>query len=175
MSVQYPEMNHSDTQESHNWDGGCLWSGVGVILGGLTLGLLFMLVSLTRISRTDAVSEPEIIIILPATDTPNILPTVSPQEPEDQVPTGSPGPLLGTDFTVGDVVEVYRTEGQGLSLRNEPSLSSVVGGYGLDSEILEIRGGPIQADGYVWWFLVSPYDNSKNGWGVGAFLRETAP
>ena len=78
-------------------------------------------------------------------------------------------------FEEGDLVEIYGTEGQGLSLRDAPGLSSVVGEYGLESEVFEIHGGPIDADGYTWWYLVNPYDNTKQGWGVGRFLRKISP
>jgi hypothetical protein len=175
MTEEYPHVKNSGIQTSSKWDGGCLWAGVGVILGGLALGLFFVIGSLTRISRVETDAKPEVTIIAAATSTPMVVPTPTPISGQDQVPTGSPEILLGTDFSVGDIVEISGTEGQGLSLRREPGLSAVVDGYGMESEIFEIKGGPIEADGYFWWFLVSPYDNTKNGWGVGNFLQRSTP
>jgi len=56
-------------------------------------------------------------------------------------------------------------------VRNEPSVNSVVNIVALENEVFEVRGGPTLADGYVWWFLVNPYDIAKQGWAVGDFLR----
>jgi hypothetical protein len=175
MTDEYPTLRDAEPGPSRKWDGGCLWQGVGVILGGLTLGFLLVIVSLTRSYRIETSLEPEITVLVAATRTPNLIATTTQRLEENQTPTGSPGILLGADFLVGDVVEIYGTEGQGLSIRNEPGLSATVDGYGMEGEIFEIRGGPIEMDGYVWWFLVSPYDDSKKGWGVGAFLESSIP
>ena len=175
MTVEYPQTRDAGPNPSRNWDGGCLWQGVGVILGGLALGILFVIVSLTRSYRIETSLEPEITVLVVATRTPNILATTTPNLEENQTPTGSPGIIQGADFLVGDVVEIFGTEGQGLSIRHEPGLTAGVDGYGMEGEIFEIRGGPIEMDGYVWWFLVSPYDDSKKGWGVGIFLGRSTP
>jgi hypothetical protein len=175
MIEEYPNLKDSEIQQSSKWDGGCIWAGVGIILGGLALGLFFVIGSLTRVSRVETDVKPEITIIAAATSTAMSVSTPTPISGQDQFPTGSPGIHLGADFSIGDVVEISGTEGQGLSLRSEPGLSAVVDGYGMESEIFEIKGGPIEADGYFWWFLVSPYDTSKKGWGVGDFLQRSAP
>jgi hypothetical protein len=175
MSVDYSYLRDPESQQSQKWDGGCLWIGVGVILGGMALGLLFVVVSLTRVSRIEPSQEPVVTIIEAATNTPEIFPTVTQEFGQDQTPSGSPVTSLGAEFSIGDIVEIFGTEGQGLSLRTEPGLSSVVDGYGMDNEIFEIRQGPIETDGYLWWFLVSPYDNTKKGWGVGSYLRGSSP
>ena len=157
------------------WEGGCLWTGIGVILGALALGLLFVIVSLTRVSRSEQNPELVITVIVPATSTPLVHSTTSEGgEIEDDTTTK---PDLGASevYSEGDLVEVYGTEEQGLSLRNTPGLSSVVGEYGLESEVFEVQGGPIDIDGYTWWYLVNPYDNTKQGWGVGRYLRKISP
>jgi len=81
----------------------------------------------------------------------------------------------GGDFLIGDLVEVHGTGGEGLRLRNAPSLSAVVDELAMENEVLEIRGGPTEADGYIWWFLINPYDNQRQGWGVGVYVRELSP
>lgn len=171
MSDQFPIMNESKSERTQNWEGGCLWTTIGVIVGGLALGLVFVIVSLGRISQSDDFVEPEITVIVPSTNTPDFNPSVTEDVERKQTPIGT----TGEDLEVGNIVEVFGTQGSGLSLRREPGLSSMVDGYGLENEIFEIKGGPISAEGYNWWFLVNIYDNSKQGWAVGAYLRETAP
>jgi hypothetical protein len=175
MSEDIRWMMQKDKVQLQNWDGGCLWVGIGVILGGLALGLLFLVVSLNRISGGSNVLEPDITVIMSPTGTPTRIPSSSEEAKPDLTPTGSQGAVSGADFTIGDFVEVFGTGGQGLSIRNEPGLSSVVVSYGLDDEIYEIKGGPVDVDGFVWWYLVNPYDKAKQGWGVGTYLREMAP
>lgn len=175
MSDQFPIMNESKSERTQNWDGGCLWTSIGVIVGAFALGLLFVIVSLGRMSQSGALMEPEITVIVPPTSTPDLLPSVTEDVDRENTPMGTPGAVLGGDLEVGNIVEVYGTQGQGLSLRREPGLSSMIDEYGLEDEIYEIKGGPVNADGYNWWYLVNIYDNSKQGWAVGAYLRETTP
>jgi hypothetical protein len=175
MSEKSPLMREPEEPNARSWEGGCLWSGVGVILGGVALGLVFVLVSLTRVSRIEQASDPEVTIIAPVTITPRPEPTTS--DPEENVVEMTATAAFGVSevFSEGDLVEVYGTEGQGLSLRQAPGISSPIGEYGLESEVFEVFGGPVDADGYTWWYLVNPYDDTKQGWGVGRYLRKISP
>lgn len=168
-------MMQKDKKQVQNWEGGCLWTGIGVVIGGLALGLLFLVVSLNRISWTGSVSQPDVTVIVSPTNTLKPTPSSSEEAQSDLTPSGSQGSVSGADFVVGDFVEIFGTGGQGLTLRNEPGLSAVVDSYGLESEIFEIKGGPVIADEFIWWYVVNPYDDSKKGWGVGEYLREVAP
>ena len=175
MTDQFPIINEPKSEKPANWQGGCLWASIGVILGGFALGLVFVIASLIRGSQSDVPMEPEITVIVPSTSTPDLHSSVTEDVDLEQTPLGTPGEDLGGDLAVGNIVEVHGTQGQGLSLRREPGLSSMVDEYGLENEIFEIKGGPINADGYIWWFLVNIYNNSKQGWAVGVYLRETTP
>jgi len=175
MSENSRLLNGPEEPKVQTWEGGCLWTGIGVIFGGLALGLLFVIISLTRISRIEQVPETVITVIAPATSTALIHSTI-PEGSEIEDDTTATDDLgVSEVFSEGDLVEVYGTEDQGLSLRNTPGLSSVVGGYGLESEVFEVQSGPIDIDGYTWWYLVNPYDNTKQGWGVARFLRKISP
>jgi len=33
-----------------------------------------------------------------------------------------------------------------------------------------VIGGPIEKDGFLWWQLTAPYDNSRSGWASADFL-----
>jgi hypothetical protein len=68
-------------------------------------------------------------------------------------------------------VAVFGTGGDGLRIRNQPGLSMMISFVALENEVFEITGGPIDIDGYRWWFLVNPYDESKSGWAASNFLR----
>jgi hypothetical protein len=175
MTAEFPESKGSEQNPPQRWDGGCLWHGIGVILGGLAIGLLFIVISLTRAYRIEPSLEPEITVIAAETYTPEVHETATKDQTQDQVPTGSPGIPQGADFWIGEIVQISGTEGQGLSLRHEPGLTAVIDGYGMEDEIFEVRGGPIEEDGYRWWFLISPYDETKQGWSVGTYLVRSTP
>jgi hypothetical protein len=70
------------------------------------------------------------------------------------------------------LVEVSGTEGDGLRLRDNPSLGAKIAFLGLENEVFEVRGGPRQNDGYEWWYLSNPYNSEKEGWAVANYLRE---
>lgn len=171
MAEYDPIIRESEEPRSRTWEGGCLWMGIGVIFGGLTLGILFVFVSMTRISRIDQEPKPEVTVIAAATSTPIKESETFPDGGGMEEATPTLDIVVSEVFSEGDLVEVFGTEGQGLSLRDAPGLSSVVEEYGLESEVFEIYGGPIDADGYTWWYLVNPYDKTKQGWGVGRYLR----
>ncbi len=101
-------------------------------------------------------------------------PTFTPGLP---VPTTMPSPtstliiflpegLIG----VGGYVQVTGTDGAGLRMRSQPGLEGDVHFTAMDSEVFLVIGGPVAADGYTWWHLEAPYDQSRNGWSAGDFL-----
>jgi hypothetical protein len=168
-------MNEYDHEGNHSWEGGCLYVGIGSLLGGLAIGLAFVIISLVRLSVSRDLPPPEVTILPPNTNTPTIRTVIPDAAVASQTPPDPMGSDQDKDFVIGDLVEVYGTEGQGLRIRNTPSLSAVIDEIGLDSEVFKIEGGPIDADGYVWWFLVNPYDPSRQGWSVSNFLRSISP
>jgi hypothetical protein len=63
------------------------------------------------------------------------------------------------------------TEGDRLRIRTQPGLSSEIEFLAYENDVFQVEGGPEDRDGYVWWFLVNPYDGSKSGWAVENYLR----
>ena len=108
------------------------------------------------------------LTVIPApTSTPRyVAPTLTPLPP---APAASSTPLPGA-FALGVYVQISGTEGQGLHLRAQPGLDSSPLDLGYDSEVFQITGGPQQADGYTWWYLTAPYDQSRSGWAVQDYL-----
>ena len=167
-------MNEQKTRSFLNVEGGCLWTTVGAVLA------IFFLIAKVLISALNRIKDANeggsiAITVLPyntSTGTPdhldvNTTETVSPGVTQD------PGEIIF--YSIGELVEIHGTEGDGLRLRNAPSLDSTINILALENEVFEIRGGPEEVDGYIWWFLINPYDNTIQGWSVGNFLRRLSP
>lgn len=85
-----------------------------------------------------------------------------------------PSPLPGM-IGVGSYVQISGTEGSGLNVRAAAGLSNEVNFLAFDSEVFEVRGGPEVVDGFTWWYLVTPVDESRNGWAASNFLSLVPP
>jgi hypothetical protein len=99
-------------------------------------------------------------------------------------PTHTPGfiipptndPLLATPTLLPDTigisgyVQITGTEGDGLRIRETAGLNGETVFRGEESEVFVVRDGPQSADGYTWWYLVAPYDETRAGWAVADFL-----
>jgi hypothetical protein len=96
-------------------------------------------------------------------------------------PTLTPDPLVGTPtapagvIAVGVYVQITGTGGDGLRLRSAPSLTGEQLFLGEDAEVFQVRDGPKEANGYTWWYLVAPYDESRAGWAAAKFLSVVPP
>ncbi|MBW6471841.1 MAG: hypothetical protein K0B14_01850 [Anaerolineaceae bacterium] len=75
-------------------------------------------------------------------------------------------------FKVGEFVQITGTSGEGLRLRSEPGRSFSVNFIGMDAEVFEVIDGPVESDGFIWWYLEAPYDKTRNGWSVDEYLQE---
>jgi hypothetical protein len=75
-----------------------------------------------------------------------------------------------TGIALGNYVQISGTEGEGLRIHSEPGLNGEFEFLGYDSEVFIIKDGPRQADGFTWWYLVAPYDETRNGWAAADFL-----
>ncbi len=106
------------------------------------------------------------LTMIPApTHTPNVTPTFTP----DPVIFGTPT-LIPNTFGLGAYVQINGTDGEGLRIRSSPGLSADPVFFGFDEEVFTVRNGPQDADGYTWWYVVAPYDESRAGWAAANFL-----
>lgn len=153
-----------------NPNSGCFWAGIGGLAGVFLLGLLLVLSVLNRGAVPP--ENPSITIIPRSTDTPLPFAPTAQSTDESEV---TEVPFEDVLYVEGDLVEVTGTGGEGLRLRNSPSLAGVINVLALENEVFEIKGGPTEADGYTWWFLVNPYDNQSQGWSVTNYLRRIGP
>lgn len=76
---------------------------------------------------------------------------------------------------VGTSVQISGTEGSGLNIREEPGLGTGIRFVALDSEVFEVRAGPEVIDEITWWYLVTPYDETRNGWAAANYLTLVVP
>lgn len=134
----------------------------------LLVGLILAAVAVLTLGRSDAPVEgavPVVTKVAAPTQTPEPLPTSRPSP----TPTSLfflPDGVIG----IGAYVKVTGTAGAGLRMRAEPGLSGTVNFTALDAEVFLVIDGPVEADGYIWWHLEAPYDQTRNGWSAGDFL-----
>lgn len=149
---------------------------IWVILGAILLAgtLLLATLALVWFARPEAtpVGVPTAVVqVVP-------LPTFTPTQPfptPTTVPVQTPTPVTLTlpppgDFELGAYVQITGTGGDGLRLRIEPGLDGRIRFLGLESEVFQVRDGPRQVDDYLWWYLVAPFDETRNGWAVANYL-----
>ena len=145
---------------------GLLW-----VVGGAVVGLLLTvaLLTLARVTSGAGSLSPVLTVIPLPTATPPVI--LAPTLALVPMLTQTPPPGAQKQFTAGELVEVFGTEGEGLRIRENPSLAAEILMLGLESEVFEVVEGPIEADGYAWWRLANPFDPSKGGWAADPFLR----
>jgi len=140
-----------------------------VILGAIIVAGFLILITAVSIGWTntpqasDVGFAPADVTVIPAaTVTSNAppTPTIDPFAPTP-IPTG---------IALGNYVQITGTEGEGLRIRSEPGLIGEPVFLGYDSEVFVVQDGPREADGYVWWYLVAPYDATRAGWAASDFL-----
>ena len=143
---------------------------LGILLTGFLLFAIFVLIIWFRQpANNDLPDQPFMVftIIPAATSTPlNQLPT---PPPLSTTPYPSNTPIPGT-IALNTYVQISGTGGDGLRIRATPGLSSTPLFFGNESEVFLVTDGPNQADGYTWWYLTAPYDQTRSGWAVANYL-----
>ena len=137
------------------------------ILGALAVAGCLIVITLMSIGWTSARQEAplgfvpaDLTIIPPSTAT--SLPTETPADLTTPTPEGQ----IGIDA----YVQITGTEGSGLRIRRAPGQSTDTVFVGEEEEIFLVKDGPQQVDGLTWWYLVTPYDESRAGWAAADFL-----
>jgi hypothetical protein len=90
------------------------------------------------------------------------------------IPTAAPATPTEETFEQiqqGGFAQISGTEGEGLRLRRDPSLNGEIIYLGLEGEIFQVVGGPEEQDGYLWWKLTAPLNESRSGWAVSNYLE----
>ncbi len=149
------------------------WVFFGAII---TAGILLLVTIITigwtspRVSPDVGFVPADLTMIPPPTNTPDILPTstINPA-------LITPSPLAENTIGIGGYVQISGTEGEGLRIRSSPGLNSDTVFRGEEAEVFVVRDGPQTADGYTWWYLVAPYDDTRAGWAAADFLAVVPP
>ena len=146
-----------------------IFSAIG--FGAVLLVATLLLLSWTRSPDAPSGATTAVITVIELPTATPILPSATQSEIETPSPTsGLPLPPPG-DIAVDAYVQVTGTGGEGLRLRAGPGLDRDVRLLGVEDEVFLVRDGPQQADSYTWWFLVGPFDETRQGWAVSNFLR----
>ncbi|HNK63899.1 MAG TPA: SH3 domain-containing protein [Anaerolineales bacterium] len=141
-----------------------------VIIGVLAVAGTLTLVTLILIGWTSPRFSPDVgfapadLTMIPApTHTPaaSATPTVDPLA----TPTLDP-----TVININGYAQITGTGGDGLRIRSAPGLNSDTVFRGEEAEVFVVKDGPQNADGYIWWYLVAPYDDTRAGWAAADFL-----
>lgn len=140
-----------------------------VVLGALGLAGLLTLITATAIGFTSA-RQASNVGFVPADVTVIPAPTGTSGAPPTPTidPFSTPTTLAG--IAIGNYVQITGTEGQGLRIRAQPGLSGEFQFLAYDAEVFVVQDGPREVDGYVWWYLVAPYDETRVGWAAADFL-----
>ena len=140
-----------------------------VLLGALLLAGFLTLITAVSIGLTSA-RQNEAVGFAPADLT--VIPASTPTSsapPTATIDPFAPTPVP-TGIAVGNYVQITGTEGEGLRIRSEPGLNGEPQFLGYDSEVFLVKDGPRQVDGFIWWYLVAPYDETRAGWAAADFL-----
>jgi hypothetical protein len=142
------------------------WVVLGSIFFSLALCSLCFLVLIIfmPVGNSQSGFSTAVFTLMPyPTDTP--LPTIAPTLEPEVIKTRA------NLITIGAQVRITGTGGEGLNVRSAPGVSNSSRFLGADNELLQVKDGPVTVDGYTWWYLITPGDESRSGWAVEAFLK----
>lgn len=142
---------------------------VYILIGALVVVVLlfFVVLALLLLSTgpNSAGVPTAVFTVIPAPTS-----TLQPLPGAEATATATSSSLVVDGISVGVYVQIVDTEGAGLRLRAGPGTNAEPRFLGRESEVFEVRDGPRDADGYTWWYLVTPMDESRSGWAAGDWL-----
>ncbi len=144
------------------------WTLFGALAIALFFTLIIALLLLLGRRRPAPSPLPAVLEIIPA-----ITSTSDSMHDAEGSLTGSatvPPIQQGIDFAIGAYVQVTGTGGDGLRLRDRPGLDGNVLLVASEAEVFKLADGPVDMDGYVWWSLVGPFDETRRGWAAENYL-----
>lgn len=145
-----------------------VWLGAAVIVVGSSLAIIAVM--WTSPAPIDQNGRPAAVLTITPWDTstprPTVTTTISPAGMDAIPATLRPG-----EIGVGSLVQIVGTDGEGLNIRSAPGLASDVFFLGYDAEVFVVSDGPVEMDGFTWWFLVTPVDEARSGWAAADYLE----
>ena len=154
-----------------------LWLGLGVVVTivGIALALALVNSLLAREPLAASMPTPTIIrLTAPPTVAPS--PTVLAPTPTP-IPTFTPAPTRNLaappeSITVGYYARVSGTGDAGLTLRGGPSTLTTSLQNVSEGTVMQVIGGPEEADDFIWWQVRLP--GGAEGWVAGQFIEPAA-
>lgn len=154
-----------------------LWLGLGVAVTIIGIAIALALVNslLAREPLAASMPTPTIIrLTAPPTVAPS--PTVLAPTPTP-IPTFTPAPTRNLaappeSITVGYYARVSGTGSAGLTLRGGPSTLTTSLQNVSEGTVMQVIGGPEEADDFIWWQVRLP--GGAEGWVAGQFIEPAA-
>lgn len=161
-----------------NWENLRRFATPGVVISALILGVVLLALAaaafifwLPPLAAANEPPQAALTLIPGPTSTPQ---PPSPTPPPTSTTTPTLSPLLPDEMGIGSYVQIVGTEGTGLNVRDNPGLDTNIEFLGYDSEVFIVRDGPVEANGFTWWYLVTPVDESRAGWAAADYLSIVA-
>lgn len=136
-----------------------------LILSGVAIVSVFICAALGR----SAVSTLTQVAPTPTPTATVLRPTVTLVPTPTPAPTPTPTQPAPTTIAVGGYVAVV----EGVNFRRDPGRTAQIIRTLGNGEVLEVIGGPRDADELTWWQLRDP--NGTEGWAAADFLQPTLP
>jgi hypothetical protein len=140
---------------------------IALVLGGGLFASILLLIVYNKPTAPPVGMVTAALTVIPSshhTQTP-VATEKPPEENNSATSTLEPGTI-----GLGAFVQVSGTGGDGLRLRKGPGLNNEMQFLGLEGELFQVGDGPVDADGYIWWFVVGSYDETRQGWAAADFL-----
>ena len=140
------------------------WVLVGSIITAslLLIGAFLAAGSIIPSNQLPEYGEAVLTVLPVPTYTPTAVPPTLALTPTVEIISG---------IQVGSYVKIVGTEGEGLRLRKDPTLNGEIIYLGVEDEVFLVSDGPEDQDGYLWWFLKAPVNETRNGWAVSNYLQ----
>jgi hypothetical protein len=147
-----------------------IWVIVGaLVIGCLLLGISIGVLSLGRLSQAPKAPSTAVLQIIPAVHLTATLGSAA--EATSAVLELTPVSTPGGEPAIGAYVQVSGTGGDGLRLRDAPGLNGNILLVASEAEVFKVDQGPVESDGYIWWHITGPFDETRQGWAVSSFLE----
>ena len=143
---------------------------VWVFLGAILVVVLLLIILggtlwfFRPAKEPQGVSTAVLTLIQAPSETPTIPVAVNSTEPATTNSNDQEG------MKIGVTVQISGTGSAGLRMRSGPGTNSTIQFVALENEPYQVLDGPQESDGYIWWYLVSPYDASRSGWAASEYL-----
>lgn len=143
-----------------------------VFAGALAVTVILLVMTFAWVlwsapAAPDASGLMAVVTVIPMpsiTPAPGASPTF---DPYAVTPTPTPAP---GQFSIGALVQISGTQGEGLRIRSEPGLDGKQLFLGFDTEAYTVLEGPRELDGYSWYYLAAINDQKRIGWAASNFI-----